>query len=117
MLKPVLIKYCLPAGGITLILLTADWLVYRNGATQKYHLFRVMTDNLTHGLVGGWCWAVACLLAGWSGRCNVVETFLCFAMASAVDVDHFIAARSIFLKVCSQPFSEYLERPPRCIHF
>ena len=90
--------YCASCCCITVVCVTADWLVFRFDAFQKYPLLRAVTDNLTHGLVGCWCWATSAIFLGW-GKYTVHECLLCFAVACAVDADHFIEARSLSFKV------------------
>lgn len=99
--------YCASCCGITIVCVTADWLVFRSDAFQKYPLLRAVTDNLTHGLVGCWCWATSAIFVGWN-KYTLYECLLCFSVACAVDVDHFIEARSLSFKVsvvrCTRAF-------------
>ena len=90
--------YCASCCCITVVCVTADWLVFRFDAFQKYPILRAVTDNLTHGLVGCWCWATSAIFLGW-GKYTAHECLLCFAVACAVDADHFIEARSLSFKV------------------
>ena len=63
----------------------------------KQHIVRALTDSLTHGLVGGVSWALVTDVH--LNRQRIMEWFLCMGLAMAVDVDHFIAAKSFHLKV------------------
>ncbi|XP_066270564.1 transmembrane protein 267-like [Branchiostoma lanceolatum] len=58
-------------------------------------LLRALTDNTAHGLVGLWSWGIVC---GTRTRQDVLHTLLCGLLASLVDSDHFLAARSLRLK-------------------
>ena len=94
------------SAGLVLFCLGADhvifkweerWLALRHGVS-----LRAMSDSVVHGLVGGWCWANVLLLTGseglsWSGR--IGQVILCIIMATAIDLDHMIEARSFSIKV------------------
>ncbi|EDV25271.1 uncharacterized protein TRIADDRAFT_23383 [Trichoplax adhaerens] len=59
-------------------------------------ILRAITDNAAHGIIAAWSWAIAIGLSiNWK---TASEIFLCFICSSGLDVDHFIAARSIKLK-------------------
>ncbi|XP_078577365.1 transmembrane protein 267-like [Branchiostoma floridae x Branchiostoma japonicum] len=62
---------------------------------SHHTLLRALTDNSAHGLVGLWSWGIVC---GARTRHNILQTLLCGLLASLVDADHFIAARSLQLK-------------------
>lgn len=67
---------------------------------------RAIIDNSTHGAVGLLSWMV--VLGGGCNSHGAQQIFLCGILASLVDIDHFIAAKSIHLKdVLSLP-----SRPP-----
>ncbi|XP_019622820.1 PREDICTED: transmembrane protein 267-like [Branchiostoma belcheri] len=79
--------------------------VLRLKPVSDHALLRVITDNSAHGLVGLWSWGI---VSGLRTRHDVLHTLLCGLLASLVDTDHFIAARSFRLKdALSLP-----ERPP-----
>ncbi len=59
---------------------------------------RAVTDSATHGLVGASSWAAVMLRTNGSAS-PWAEVTLAGVLASSVDVDHFIAARSLDLKV------------------
>ena len=61
-----------------------------------------MVDSLTHGLVGGFSWAVVTDVQ--VDRQRVIECIVCLGLAMSVDVDHFIAAKSFHLKVLTSLF-------------
>lgn len=64
------------------------------------HLHKALCDNCTHALVAALSWLIVCV---WSRYKNLnqiyVETFACAFIASAIDLDHFLVARSTNLKV------------------
>ncbi|KAK3095295.1 hypothetical protein FSP39_012920 [Pinctada imbricata] len=66
---------------------------------------RAVLDNLTHGLIGFWSWAV---VVGLRTRTDFLQCFLAFILASVIDVDHFLAAKSLRLQdalsLPSRPF-------------
>ena len=59
---------------------------------------RALTDSVTHGIIGGVSWMVVLGESALS-RSGVTQFFLGFILASVVDVDHFIMARSLKLQV------------------
>ena len=62
-------------------------------------LLRALADNLTHGAVAGLSWLIVCAknfdFKSWAW----LEALACGAAACLVDVDHFVAAGSLSLKV------------------
>ncbi|KAG7201767.1 hypothetical protein KM043_004487 [Ampulex compressa] len=60
----------------------------------KSELTRAIFDNVTHATVGGLTWALIIVLSKKSLIQNLPSIFLCFLMASFIDVDHFLAAGS-----------------------
>ncbi len=66
---------------------------------NSVYILGVLADNLTHGIVGLWSWAIAKYKLGQSVKQYVMEVMVCGIAASAVDVDHFIAAQSFYMKV------------------
>ncbi|XP_052089177.1 transmembrane protein 267-like [Mytilus californianus] len=59
-------------------------------------LSKALLDNLTHGFVGYFTWAIIVDLSD-CGK-DLIECSGCMMLAMVIDVDHFIAARSIKLK-------------------
>ncbi len=58
-----------------------------------------VVDNFSHGLVGVVSWAVVVVAIPSCSLRQLAEVILCGLLASLLDVDHFIAARSFELKV------------------
>ncbi|XP_070545963.1 transmembrane protein 267-like [Ptychodera flava] len=56
---------------------------------------RAIADNGIHAVIGLWCWS---LVSGLQTIDDVLQTILCGVLSSAVDLDHFIAAKSFSLK-------------------
>ena len=81
--------------GILLICLLGDHLL--SSPVSKQPIVRAMVDSLTHGLVGGLSWAVVTDIR--MDRQRIIECIVCLGLAMAVDVDHFIAAKSFHFKV------------------
>ena len=89
--------------GILLICLLGDHLL--SSPVTKQTLIRAMADSLTHGLVGGISWAVVTNVQ--LDRQRVLEWIVCMGLAMSVDVDHFVAAKSLQLKVLKVYYSLY----------
>lgn len=60
---------------------------------------RAVVDNFSHGMVGAMSWAMVVLVIPPCSLRQLAEVILCGLLASLLDVDHFIAARSFELKV------------------
>lgn len=73
-----------------------DFLV--NYTTVHFH--KALCDNGTHAVIAAISWLIVCI---WSKYTNVnqlcIETVICGIIASAIDLDHFLVARSTSLKV------------------
>ena len=95
------------SAGLILFCLGADhaifrweerWLKLSHGVS-----LRAVSDSVVHGLVGGRCWANVLLLTSgikslsWAAR--IGQVVLCVVMATAIDLDHLIEARSFSIKV------------------
>ena len=95
------------SAGLVLFCLGADhvifkweerWLKFSHGVS-----LRAVSDSVVHGVVGGWCWANVLLLTSgirdlsWAARIGQVA--LCIVVATAIDLDHLIEARSFSIKV------------------
>lgn len=95
------VRLLLSSAGLVAFCLSADRVVFawedRWRRLQHGMALRAIADNLAHGLVGGWCWANTVLLMreGEASLGRVVQVLLCVLMASAVDLDHFVEARSL----------------------
>ncbi|XP_011687275.1 PREDICTED: transmembrane protein C5orf28 isoform X1 [Wasmannia auropunctata] len=55
---------------------------------------RAAFDNATHATVGGLTWTLIVVLSRQSIARNLGSIFSCFLLASFIDLDHFVAARS-----------------------
>lgn len=77
---------------VLLTSLTGDKLLEKINSS---HLFRALADNLAHGLIG--LFSAAVVVA--ENKDNIYLAFICFILSSLIDVDHFIAARSLKLSV------------------
>ena len=57
---------------------------------------RALVDNTAHGLIAFVSW---CVVSEIQTRKDVLESILCGLIACAIDVDHFLAAKSFRLQV------------------
>lgn len=90
------------------ICIIGDNFVFFARGTQ---LAEALADNATHGLVGAM--SALIVVMEFSDRLALVEQkwliAVGFLVSSGIDVDHFIAARSIRLKVnCSSNVNNYM---------
>ncbi|XP_033100889.1 transmembrane protein 267-like [Anneissia japonica] len=76
--------------------LTCDRLA-QTAACRRNRVFAALLDNFTHGIIGSWTWAVV-LGGNLNSTKNLRQIILAGILASCMDVDHFLAARSIHLK-------------------
>jgi uncharacterized membrane protein len=67
-------------------------------STNERQIVRAFYDNITHGLVGLFSAAIL-FTDDWERMCWAV---ICMILSSAIDVDHFILARSLKLSVSFQ---------------
>ncbi|XP_005111425.1 transmembrane protein 267 [Aplysia californica] len=65
---------------------------------QSSRLLRALIDNSSHALIGGLSWAVVEGPALFTGSRAWLHCVLCTAIASAVDVDHFLASGTFRLE-------------------
>jgi hypothetical protein len=65
----------------------------------KNELERAVFDNVTHATIGGLTWMLIVILSRKSLMRNLDSIFSCFLLASFIDLDHFIAARSWHIHV------------------
>ena len=65
---------------------------------------RALADSGTHAAVAALCWALVISSSSCSAHsCSCWgQLLLSGVLSSAIDVDHFILARSLHLKVCKQ---------------
>lgn len=63
-------------------------------------LAAAICDNLTHAIVGLFVWASVVLGKSSIGSAHYLQILACGLISSIIDLDHFIAARSLSLKVC-----------------
>ena len=64
-------------------------------AVNEKQIVRAIFDNLTHGLVGLFTCAIA-FMDNWD---KMYMAVICMVISSAIDLDHFIAAKSFRLSV------------------
>ena len=62
---------------------------------NERQIVRAIFDNLTHGLVGLYACAIA-FMDNWD---KMYMALICMTVSSAIDLDHFIAAKSFRLSV------------------
>ena len=97
-------KFVLSSAGLAAFCLCADHIVFKWEDRWKKLAYgvalRAVTDSLVHGVVGGWCWMNVILVLGEQfTTVRVMQIAACVAMATSIDVDHFIAAKSLSFKV------------------
>lgn len=98
------VKIVLSSAGLVVFCLCADHVVFKwedrwKRLTHGVAL-RAITDSLVHGVVGGWCWVNMVLVMGEQfTTLRILQTATCVAMATAIDLDHFIEAKSFTFKV------------------
>ena len=99
------------SAGLVLFCLGADHAIFKwEEKWFKLHhgvALRAVSDSLVHGVVGGWSWvnvlllnsAIASGVEGTSWTIGVLQVALCVGMATAIDLDHMIEAKSFSIKV------------------
>ena len=98
------VKIVLSSAGLVAFCLCADHVVFKWDDRWKRlsHgvALRAITDSLVHGIVGGWCWLNMVLVMGEQFTAvRILQTATCVAMATVIDLDHFIEAKSFSFKV------------------
>jgi len=84
-----------------LIALLGDYIIVRSTLSEDVRAF---ADNVTHGAVGLLSWHIVTThLGNLSLSMRVCQVVFCGFIASAVDLDHFAAARSLRIQVL-QPY-------------
>jgi hypothetical protein len=82
---------------VGLVALLGDYVVSQDILLKDV---QAVADNLTHGAIGLLTWhIVTSHLAELSFTARVSEVILCGLLASAIDLDHFAAARSLRIQV------------------
>uniref|UniRef100_A0A023GD69 Transmembrane protein 267 n=1 Tax=Amblyomma triste TaxID=251400 RepID=A0A023GD69_AMBTT len=81
--------YLLAAALTVAVSTTGDFIT----SQSKLPWLRALADNATHGLVALLCWVL--VSGGPLQAINIQDTLLCGLFGCAVDVDHFLAARSL----------------------
>ena len=99
---------------LSLFCLAADYIVFQKQRTWKYLMYgqelRALCDCSVHGLISGWCWANYYLFLGLITKKDgkedrlalLLQTGACIVLSIAVDIDHFIEAKSLSVKVCQE---------------
>ncbi|XP_070592483.1 transmembrane protein 267 [Erythrolamprus reginae] len=72
----------------------ADRLLQFSFIQQTYWL-RALSDNMVHGIIGLWSWAI---VIGLKKKSDFTEVILAGFLSSVIDMDHFILAGSLSLK-------------------
>ncbi|XP_032752735.1 transmembrane protein 267 [Rattus rattus] len=80
--------------GLGIFCLVADRLL-RFSIIQQNDWLRALSDNMVHGVIGMWSWAV---VIGIRKKSDFAEVLLAGFLASVIDVDHFFMARSLSLQ-------------------
>lgn len=81
---------------VVLVALLGDHVVTRAQSEDV----QAVADNLTHGTIGLLTWHIVTThLTGLSFTTQLSEVLLCGLLASAIDLDHFAAARSFRIQV------------------
>lgn len=83
--------------GLGVFCLVADRLL-QVPVVQQNPWLRALSDNAVHGAIGMWSWAI---VIGAKKKADWREIVLAGFLASVIDVDHFLLARSLSLKVRS----------------
>lgn len=88
---------------ISVTAILGDYLVIRNSNATAKAVF----DNATHAIIGALCWTLFYINSnkvGISTKCIIFEIAICALIASVIDLDHFIAAKSLSIKVSAMKF-------------
>ncbi|XP_018579196.1 transmembrane protein 267 [Anoplophora glabripennis] len=80
---------------IAVVAILGDYIV----AHLKIHIFQAIFDNATHAIIGGLSWFLVCINYKTELRSSyvILEIGICSFLSSFIDVDHFIAAKSLSL--------------------
>lgn len=80
--------------GLGIFCLVADRLL-QFSVIQQHTWLRALSDNAVHGVIGMWSWAI---VIGIKKKTDLREIVLAGFLASVIDVDHFLLAKSLSLK-------------------
>lgn len=81
---------------LAIVAVVGDWFVNHT----NLHIYKALFDNSTHSIIGGLTWFIVSLkLRQKTVWFRLSEVGLCALIASLIDVDHFLMARSVHLKV------------------
>lgn len=80
--------------GLGIFCLVADRIL-QFSIIQQSDWIRALSDNAVHCVIGMWSWAI---VIGIKKKTDVGEIVLAGFLASVIDVDHFLLARSLSLK-------------------
>uniref|UniRef100_A0A8C5SLP8 Transmembrane protein 267 n=1 Tax=Laticauda laticaudata TaxID=8630 RepID=A0A8C5SLP8_LATLA len=81
--------------GLGIFCYLADRLLQYSFIQQTYWL-RALSDNMVHGIIGLWSWAI---VIGLKKKSDFTEVILAGFLSSVIDMDHFILAGSLSLKL------------------
>lgn len=89
--------YVLRVAPVILSCIVFDFLLNSNmlNVLPRAHLLRAMADNIGHAFIAMFIW---CVVRDYSCS-RVLEVITCGMFASFIDIDHFIMARSLDIKV------------------
>lgn len=98
------VRFVASSTGLVLFCLYADHLIFKREELWKGLprgvVVRAVSDSLVHGVVGGWCWMnVGIALSEEFNSMRLLQILTCVALASIIDVDHMIEARSLHIEV------------------
>lgn len=72
----------------------------KNSEDQTNRLVSAVCDNGTHTLIGAFTWIAMFVMKTSNANIQFLcEVFFCGLLSSLIDLDHFVAAKSIHLKV------------------
>lgn len=76
--------------------LVGDYLVEHS----NIRIHKALFDNTTHAAIAGISWLIVCFRFKYSSALSIFSEVLgCAALASMIDIDHFIVAKSMQIKV------------------
>lgn len=66
---------------------------------SKIKVYQALFDNVTHSVIGGLSWLLVCIYCKNISSRIIVEVITCAVIASIIDLDHFLIAKSFHLEV------------------
>ena len=102
--------------GLGAFCVAADYVVFKRDdvwqGMRHGPLVKALLDNAAHALIGGWSWVNVVLQSGEPfSTLKIVQVAFCVCMASAIDLDHLIEARSFSLEVsCASEKATFMLR-------